>query len=338
MSFLYHNHFISAVLAVAASICIIVVNNDAVAADSYDFGRVPSGHIIEHSFEVKNRGVKPLFLSKVDLTRPIKPSIDFRKIDFGKSGNLNIRLDTATLPDGPYRGLVSLYADGPEPFATFEITGEVFSPIAIEPKPVIFLVSTRGKPVSKTIELVNQTGTPFKILEVFHNQEHFSSRLETLEEDNRYRLVLSLAPDGSGGRQGEQPLLITTSHPDAPELRLVVNTYLRERIYTFPDVIDMGAMKLSDIQKTPDLAERLAQTLMIYKKGTTDFEITVDTDLQFLKLIPERGPDGDRYEITVSLNPEKITPGKIQGNIILSTNDAEFKQLKVAVTGFILDE
>ena len=72
--------------------------------------------------------------------------------------------------------------------------------------------------------------------------------------------------------------------------------------------------------------------------GATDFEISVNTDLQLIELSPEQGPEADRYEITITLLPEKITPGKIQGNVFVKTNDAEFEQLKVGVTGFILNK
>jgi hypothetical protein len=47
------------------------------------------------------------------------------------------------------------------------------------------------------------------------------------------------------------------------------------------------------------LEQRLAQTLMVYNKGATEFEITENTDLPFLKQVPA----GDRYESISALHP-----------------------------------
>ncbi|MDP2971188.1 MAG: hypothetical protein Q8P64_18560, partial [Deltaproteobacteria bacterium] len=60
------------------------------------------------------------------------------------------------------------------------------------------------------------------------------------------------------------------------------------------------------------------------------------SDLPVLDLKWERGPKGDRYQITVTLLKDNITSGPIKGNIVIETNDPEFPSLTVPVTGFIL--
>ena len=46
-----------------------------------------------------------------------------------------------------------------------------------------------------------------------------------------------------------------------------MNTLVRERVYTFPDVVDFGRLKLSDLRGSPAPG---TQTLMIYQtKGKT---------------------------------------------------------------------
>ena len=121
-----------------------------------------------------------------------------------------------------------------------------------------------------------------------------------------------------------------------PLIRIPANTLLRERVYTFPDEVDLGALRLADTVKQPDLLERTAQTLMMYQWGGSDFRVHLHTDLPLLDLKWNRGQKGDRYQATIKLIPEKLQAGPIKGNISIETNDPEFPSLTVPVTGSIL--
>jgi hypothetical protein len=59
--------------------------------------------------------------------------------------------------------------------------------------------------------------------------------------------------------------------------------------------------------------------------------------LNYIDLESERGPDGDRYQMTLTLMPEKVRPGKVERTVTIKTNDREFPTLSVPVTGYILD-
>jgi hypothetical protein len=96
----------------------------------------------------------------------------------------------------------------------------------------------------------------------------------------------------------------------------------------------MGSLPVR-IATDPWAVDRLAQTLMVYRLGTEDFKVTASSDIDRLRLRSERGLRGDRFEITVSLVPHRIRPGKLEGTIFLKTNDTEFSQLAVPVTASI---
>ncbi|HXH84264.1 MAG TPA: hypothetical protein VNN07_15275 [Candidatus Tectomicrobia bacterium] len=99
--------------------------------------------------------------------------------------------------------------------------------------------------------------------------------------------------------------------------------------------MDLGALRLDDIRANPDLLERLAQTLMVYQVGGSDFRATLRTDLPVLDLRSERGPKGDRYQTTIRLIRDRLQVGPINGSIVIETNDPEFPRLTVPVTGVI---
>lgn len=75
---------------------------------------------------------------------------------------------------------------------------------------------------------------------------------------------------------------------------------------------------------------------MVYRPGRSDLEVKMRTDLPELDVRWERGPQGDRYQATVTLIREKMRPGPIAGSIVIQTNDAEFPTLTVPVSGAIL--
>jgi hypothetical protein len=115
------------------------------------------------------------------------------------------------------------------------------------------------------------------------------------------------------------------------------NTYLHERVYTFPDEVDLGALRYEDVQRNPGLLQAAGQTLMIYQEGGSDFQVNLKTDLPALNLKWERGPKGDRYQVTATLMRDKLPIGPIKGSIFIETNDPEFPRLTIPVVGSILE-
>ena len=98
---------------------------------------------------------------------------------------------------------------------------------------------------------------------------------------------------------------------------MAANTYLFERVRTFLDVVDFGTVRANDPGRTP-------QTLMIYQADGSDFQVKVSTDAPALLLKSERGPKGDRYQVTVSLIGNALKAGPINGSITIETSDTQF--------------
>jgi hypothetical protein len=90
-------------------------------------------------------------------------------------------------------------------------------------------------------------------------------------------------PDGPGGRRSD-PIVVATSSPTTPSIRIVAHTYLRNRVYVFPDSVDLGSIDLARATSKPDLLGRLAQTLMVYQTDGTEFRARLDTDVRGLAL------------------------------------------------------
>jgi Protein of unknown function (DUF1573) len=302
---------------------------------TFRFERVLVGAVVEHDFLLKNAGSTPLRIIGVRLTSPLVVTSMPASVAPGSEAKIRIKLDTSGLR-GHFPGEVQVTLDDPNmPEANLGFAGYIVPSVEVSPAPAFFLAGRRGEPRQASIEIINHEPEPLRIDELRHSNARFSTKLETLEEGRRYRLTLVLRPDGPGGRHSE-PIVLTTSSRSQPALTIVANTLLRERVYTFPDVVDFGTIRLSDVDRAPQLLQRLAQTLMVYQFGGADFRVTLRTDLPQLAFTSERGPQGDRYQNTLTLIQQKLTPGVIQGSIFVETNDKEFPVLVVLVSGDVV--
>ena len=305
------------------------------AQTTFRFASAQAGAVLEHDFVLKNEGSAPLRIMRVQMTSPLIVTGMPASLAPGTEARIRVRLDTSGLR-GRFPGAIQVSLNDPDlPEANLVFEGVIVPPIEVSPAPAFFLAGRRGEARQASVEIINHEAEPLRIDEVRRPSDRFSTKLETLEDGRRYRLTLFLRPDGPGGRHSE-PIVLTTSSPSQPTLTIVANTYLRERVYTFPDAVDIGTLSLADINRDPELLERMAQTLMVYQLGGEDFKVTLRTNLPQLIVRSERGPQRDRYQNTLTLIQQKLKPGSIQGSIFIETNDKAFPLLVVPVFGDIV--
>lgn len=203
--------------------------------------------------------------------------------------------------------------------------------VKLSPKKSMALVAAKGQSRMGTLELINHEPEPLRILGVEHPTDRFTSRLETIEDGRRYRLVLALRPDGPLGR-GQQVLRITTSSKTSPVLEIPVGTRLTEKVYTSVTALDLGILRLAELRNGPEVQ---VEEFAVFQTGGTDFRITHSTDLKMLHLTSDRDPRGGYYVIHIALIREKLRPGLFKGSIFIDTNDPEVPKLIVPVSGTI---
>jgi hypothetical protein len=64
-------------------------------------------------------------------------------------------------------------------------------------------------------------------------------------------------------------------------LKLSANTYQHERVHAFPDVVDFGTLRQSDLS-------HVGATLMVHQEGGSDFQVQPSTDVPGMSLRSER--------------------------------------------------
>ena len=295
------------------------------------------GSVVEHDFVLRNEGDAALKIVKASMASPLLATRMPGEIAPGDEGLIHFKLDTTALR-GPFKGRIIVFLNDPNlPEADLSFEGIVVPPVEVSPLPAFFVSGPRGKGASASVEIINHEAQPLRILKSESGSQSFKTNLETIEPGQRYRLTLVLNPDGPGGRKTE-PITVITSSEAQPILQIAANTFLHERVYSFPDSVDLGAIPISQIRKNPGLLSALAQTLMVYQEDGSDFRANLRTDVPGLNLKWERGPKGDRYQATLSLDPDRVKVGSYDGLLLIDTNDLAFPRLSVPISGRILEQ
>ena len=217
-----------------------------------------------------------------------------------------------------------------------KIDAKPLAGIEYDPLPAIFLVAPRGTTREASIEIVNRRATPLDISGIENPSARFSARVEAVEAGKRYRLIVSAKGEGPVGDRRE--VLRLASNLKDEILQIPVNIRVREKVYTFPASVFLGRFNIGQINASPDAARRFAQTLMVYRKGVPGFEVKVTSNIPFLKIESEKGPDGDQWQSWIWIDPSEAKVGEIQGTLFIETNDPEIPKLSVPVTGKLLPD
>jgi len=302
--------------------------------EKFDFGTIGVEEEWQHTFQFKNSGSAALEIKDVNLTPPLVVTKMPARVPPGQPGSFTVRLETPR-DKGDFRGtvVVNFKGEASEPLV-FWVEGKIARPIEFDPMPMFFVSTQRGQEKTASIEVINHESAPFEITRVDYTSPRFAVETETLEPGRRYRLSLTMKGDGPAGRMADTITLVTSSRAH-PFIEVPANTNLNERVHVFPDAIDFGTISTGSLKAGSQTSEALSASVMVYQDGGKDFRVTAQTDIPFLRLSTSQADLKDRYEIRVTLVPEKLKSGPVNGSIVILSNDPEFPRLTIPVRAVI---
>ena len=307
-----------------------------IVSNLHNFGKISIEAPMEHTFEFENDGSEILEIQNVEMNPPLIVTKMTSRIEPGKTGRVTVQLETPR-PPRKFEGtvVINFSNEAKQPLA-FWTTGELVPPIEFDPMPAFFVSTQRGEHKTTSIEIKNHQPDPLDISNVIYSGSRFTTKLETLEEGQHYRLSLTLKGDGPAGRQSE-PITLVTSSRERPFLELQAHTNINERVYTFPPALDFETINVAALKARPEMVRSFSVELTVYQKGGTNFQVYfVQTDVPFLRLTTFQGDRKDRFGIQVEIIPEKLKGGgDLNGSIFIATNDPEFHQLVVPVKAVV---
>ena len=302
---------------------------------SLSFGRVMPDQTIEQVISFSNPTEYYLEVESIQLTPPLYAQDISSKIPPGDNGQFKLVLG-ADREFGAFEGIirVNFKNDIMAPIL-FDVEGYVIPPVEIKPYPAFFVATHFGIDKKASLEIINHQDEPLNLVNAVSDSGRYSLQLEEIEPGQRYRLNLFLDGSTEPGQSTDEIVFISEPPAKTP-LLVQANTIVRAQVYTFPDSVHFGALPLEIASDKKNIAA-LSQTLMIYRRNTEDFEIKAHVDLDYILINSERGPNGDRYQLTLSIVPERIRPGLISGMIRVTTNDDDYRELNIPVTGEVLE-
>ena len=297
----------------------------------FDFGTLGVEDEWQHTFRFENSGSAALDIKDVQLTPPLVVTTMTPRVQPGKSGTVNVRLESPR-EMGEFQGIVAInFLSQPSNPLVFEVVGKIVPPIEFDPFPMFFVSTQRGRDKTASIEIINHEQETFEILRAEHASSRFTTQLTSLQPGRRYRLSLTLKSDGSAGRMNDTITLVTSSR-EHPLLQVQAHTNVNERVHVFPDRIDFGTINIDYLKAHSQTVESPATSLMVYQEGGKDFQISATTDVSFLKLSTSQAQLKDRYEVRITVVPEKLKSGEVNGAVVVVTNDPEFRRLTIPVS------
>ena len=301
---------------------------------SFHFEIVGMSEPVEHVFGFRNNTGETLEAGALKVTAPlVVPNLSKRVLP-GELGILRFRLDEPR-PVGDYQGFIEVDFKNPGiSNITFEVNGTITPLIEAKPFPAFFVTTSRGQPKEASLQLINHGADPLAITSIECTSTRFSLRLETNQVGQVYTLFLKLPAQGKTGRTAERITLHTSSKKE-PVLLLGANTFIHERVHTFPEDLDFGTIESAQVKTNESLRKTLTQFLMVYQDGGSNFQTTVGTDLPFLTARAEPSATGKQVQIEVAVSPDQLRPGDFQGHLELLTNDREFPRMEINVKGHV---
>ena len=291
---------------------------------AHDGGTVWEGEKASHVFKFKNTGDLLLRVEKVRTSCGCTAAlISKEEIAPGEEGEIKTEFNTSR-----YRGKQKKYIyvntnDPLRPTVQLEFSVEVKTAGTISPSSINFRKVTRGQKVSQSVRFTPEEGS-LKVIKIETQPEFFQGRIiggKTVEGgvEAPVEIEVTLSPDTPIGHYSGS-LTIHTDHPKFPKSQCSLTAVVEGLVQYSPRTVFFNQNEQEN---------RTKKSVRLTKGGKPDLEILgIETTLpQFqTELIPIK--PGSEYEVSIQPAPA-ASPSQLRGNIIVRTNQAEEKEIKI---------
>ena len=307
-----------------------------VPSDSANFGRVSQGETISVKFQIRNSGSKSLTITGLEFSMPGMNARVKQEIDAGSSSEIVISWDTSRLR-GDVKGQAVLTLSDPQTSKVIlTLRGTVVPSIEILPRPAVYISQFSGEEKTASLRIRNNQQRQLNLVRLESKGKHFQAGYEVLEAGKLFEITVTIPADTPIGRYRES-LLVHTDDPELQRIHLEINALVKADVFISPEIVDFGRVSRARIQSNPEVLEFLTQTIVINRRAGEMSINAVKTDIPFIWVKQEPESRSDAFRIDIGLSAETLVNGRFDGQIILSTDDAGFSELKILVQGEVSD-
>jgi Protein of unknown function (DUF1573) len=329
-----------------------------VEVDEFDFGRVPFGQTVRHSFRFANQGEAPLQLESggTSCSRCTVSSVPAVPIPPG--GNADVLVEyNASLEQSDFRQSAMVKTNDPlRPTVDLSVFGKVVVPVTIVPKSIVFSRLSAGEPHTATVKLVASLDANFEIksfdLTDPEKAEHYdvvieplaAADVEAMDGKRGYELKLTVKPGMQLGRLRQQ-LVLHTNLADSPDLYIPIEGSVDSDISVTGAQYEpeLGILNFGSVSRGK--GEQRTLLILIRGEHRHDFKVSIASCSPAL-VEAKLGDPVDLNNAAVVKIPltVKIPPGSPsvnhmieRGKILLDTNHPDAKQLRVWLQFAVVD-
>jgi hypothetical protein len=328
-------------LAAALTLCCLCVQGWAasspkavVPAPNYDFGTIRQGEKVSHCFELANRGTASLKTGQMELSLPDMTARATASIAPGKTGQVCVELGTSSLSLKVTARVLVILNDLTQPRIPLVLTGVVKAPIDLVPMGAVFAAVWKGERAERSVMIVNNQPKPLHVRGLETEGQYFTAKLVTEKADQVYKVTVEVPPNAPPGRYTGF-LYVDTDDARFSRIRLGVNIFIKDEIYTFPGGVAFGTVNLAQVQADPSMAISLNESFLVKKRAGKFAIKSIASDVPEIETTQTPTGESNTFRVDVTLS-RHLQPGSLAGKIRVLTDDPAVPVLIVPVSGQIV--
>ena len=296
----------------------------------HDFGTVEQGEQVTHLFRFTNQGGKDLRIASLKTSCGCTAAIISDKvIPSGGEGIISTTFDTSRFI-GEKKKTIGVHTNDPnQAVTTLTLQGEIRVEVAAEPPQLYIGRLQRGKQVTRTVEVISDAGSGITITKIENSHPSVSVKTEPLEKEGKQgkKLLVSVAKDAALGRLNDQ-ITVTTTSKKRPSIIIPVFGSLEGDLLVQPPQVTFGVVQPG---------ESKTRKVNIKNQAKTPVKITeVKSTAQGVEAEVVAVTPGAEYTVSFTIS-EDAAPGRIRGEIKVSTDHPEERVLSIPLYGRVAD-
>jgi hypothetical protein len=217
----------------------------------HEFGNVPLGTMLHHSFPIYNPWAIPIEITEVRVSCGcVTARVSKNLLQPRETATLEVNMDTLRFKK-PEARTVSVYVSvGPQYIstATVQVSANARGDVVLQPGQVSFGVIAGGQSPSRVIDVEYAGVLDWRINEVIKNDAPVEAVAEEWYRQPGkvgYHLRVSLKPDAHPGPLTKE-LLLKTNDPASPLVPVLVEATIQAPLTVSPNPLSFGTVKIGD--------------------------------------------------------------------------------------------
>jgi len=211
---------------------------------TYDFGKVPVGEKVRHTYMVTNTGTETLQITNVHPgCHCTTPGEWTHSIEPGQTGRIPVQFDSTGFGSGPITRTVDVYSNAKnEPHKILMLKGLIWKPIEYASSATIMIPADSTEAKSTSVKIVNQTDNPVTFSNAVSSKPLlFEAALKEVKPGKEYDLLITAHPPFPAGNTGGT-ITVNTSLAGTPSITVSAMARVTPSVEIRPSQIVLNSL------------------------------------------------------------------------------------------------